>query len=147
MATTTPNIGLTLPDGTENINRSIINGNNTLIDTAVGALNSKITNNYTDYNSNGNYHVRVVQLGKMVIVSGEVFGKGTEGYITDIPLPTPFGYDGGSELLANAIIFYARNQSTGAIQQMRTGASHYIYREAAMTNGQPYSFAFSYCKQ
>ena len=42
MATTTPNIGLTLPDGTENINRSVINGNNTLIDTAVGALNSNL---------------------------------------------------------------------------------------------------------
>lgn len=111
------------------------------------ALKSDITNNYRDYDSNGNYHVRVSQLDKMVIVSGEVFGKGTEGYITDIALPTPFGYDGGSELMANAIIFYARNQSTGAIQQMRTGADHYIYREAAMTNGQAYSFAFSYCRK
>ena len=44
MATTTPNIGLTLPDGTENITRSIINGNNTLIDTAVGSLSDQMAN-------------------------------------------------------------------------------------------------------
>lgn len=125
-----------------------LSGSNLTADGSGGlnALNSNITNNYTDYNSNGNYHIRVSQLGKMVIVSGEVFGTGTAGYITDIALPTPFGYDGGSELMANAVIFYARNQTTGAIQQMRTGADHYIYREAAMTNGQAYSFAFSYCK-
>lgn len=44
MATTTPNIGLTLPIGTENVSRQIINDNNTKIDTAIGTLNSKITN-------------------------------------------------------------------------------------------------------
>ena len=42
MATTTPNIGLTLPIGTENVSRQIINTNNTKIDTAIGTLNSNL---------------------------------------------------------------------------------------------------------
>lgn len=44
MASTTPNIGLTLPTGAENVSRQIINDNNTKIDTAIGTLNSNITN-------------------------------------------------------------------------------------------------------
>lgn len=36
MATTTPNIGLTLPVGTENVSRQVINGNWSLIDTEFG---------------------------------------------------------------------------------------------------------------
>lgn len=36
MATTTPNIGLTLPVGTENVSRQVINGNWNLIDTEFG---------------------------------------------------------------------------------------------------------------
>ena len=42
MATTTPNIGLTLPTGAENVSRQIINDNNTKIDTAIGTLNSNV---------------------------------------------------------------------------------------------------------
>ena len=38
MATTTPNLGLTLPEGTEKVSREIINTNNTLIDTAIGHI-------------------------------------------------------------------------------------------------------------
>lgn len=36
MATTTPNIGLTLPEAAENVSRQVINGNWELIDTAMG---------------------------------------------------------------------------------------------------------------
>lgn len=42
MATTTPNIGLTLPSGTEQITRQVLNDDFTLIDTAVGTLNSNL---------------------------------------------------------------------------------------------------------
>lgn len=38
MATTTPNIGLTLPAGTEGWKRSVINGNFTILDTKMGAV-------------------------------------------------------------------------------------------------------------
>ena len=38
MATTTPNIGLTLPIGGENVSRQIINDNNTIIDSKMGAV-------------------------------------------------------------------------------------------------------------
>ena len=40
MATQTPNLGLTLPVGTENVSRQVINGNNTLIDTFAGGVNT-----------------------------------------------------------------------------------------------------------
>lgn len=40
MATQTPNLGLTLPVGTENVSRQVINGNNTLIDTFAGNVNT-----------------------------------------------------------------------------------------------------------
>lgn len=42
MATTTPNLGLTLPIGSEKVSRQILNGNFSLIDTAYGTLNSKM---------------------------------------------------------------------------------------------------------
>lgn len=38
MATTTPNIGLTLPSGTEGWKRSVINGNFMILDTKMGAV-------------------------------------------------------------------------------------------------------------
>jgi hypothetical protein len=38
MASSTPNINLTLPVGSENVSRQIINDNNTKIDTAIGAV-------------------------------------------------------------------------------------------------------------
>ena len=44
MATTTPNLGLVLPVGSENVSRLIINGNNSAIDTAYGQMDTKITN-------------------------------------------------------------------------------------------------------
>lgn len=40
MATQTPNLGLTLPIGTENVSRTVVNGNNTLIDTFAGNVNT-----------------------------------------------------------------------------------------------------------
>ena len=42
MASTTPNINLTLPTGAEKVSRQIINDNNTKIDTAIGTLNSNL---------------------------------------------------------------------------------------------------------
>ena len=38
MASTTPNIGLTLPTGAEKVSRQIINDNNTIIDGKIGAV-------------------------------------------------------------------------------------------------------------
>lgn len=40
MASTTPNIGLTLPTGAEKVSRQIINANNTIIDSKMGAVPS-----------------------------------------------------------------------------------------------------------
>ena len=42
MATSTPNIGLTLPIGTENVSRQIINTNNTKIDEFVNSIQESI---------------------------------------------------------------------------------------------------------
>lgn len=113
---------------------------------AINALNSNIANNYTDYDLTGKYHIRISQIGKMVTVSGVIFGTGIAEYLTAVPLPTPAKYDGGSELMGNAVIFYARNQNTGVTKQLRCGSSFYIYLESDMANGAPFAFAFSYCK-
>lgn len=111
------------------------------------SLSEQVANNYTDYNSTGDYHVRVCVLGKMVVVSGEVVGTGAAGYIDAINLPSPFAYDANQEVgQANAVVFLARNQATGAYQQIHCGGNFKIYRESGMTNGQWYSFGFSYCK-
>lgn len=74
MASTTPNIGLTLPTGAEKVSRQIINDNNTIIDGKMGAvpggqnlqgeidaLNSKITpGSWTALNSTyGVYYMKV----------------------------------------------------------------------------------------
>ena len=50
MASTTPNIGLTLPTGAEKVSRQIINDNNTKIDTAIGSLSEQMTNYVTTEN-------------------------------------------------------------------------------------------------
>ena len=108
------------------------------------AVSSEVENNYSDYFKENDYAIRIATTGKMVVVSGVVFGTGTAGYIP-LSLPIPANYNDPATL-TNAIIFYARNQSTGAIVQMRCGGSFSIYREASLTNGQQYSFAFAYCK-
>lgn len=84
-------------------------------------------------------------MGKMITVSGEVFGTGTNEYLDAINLPAPFGYDGSAEYVANAVCFLARNQSTGAYEQMRVGGNFKIYLNASMTVGVAYAFGFSYC--
>lgn len=48
MASTTPNIGLTLPTGAEKVSRQIINNNNTKIDTAIGTLNGNFVSAAVD---------------------------------------------------------------------------------------------------
>lgn len=48
MATQTNNIGLTLPTGSENVSRQIVNENNTKIDTAIGDLSSLDTTEKTN---------------------------------------------------------------------------------------------------
>lgn len=47
MASQTANLGLTLPVGSENVSRQVINDNMTLIDTAYGALNQIKKVSYT----------------------------------------------------------------------------------------------------
>ena len=113
----------------------------------IDELNGNIANNYTDYNSTGKYHIRVCVMGKIVVVSGVIFGTGQAEYLNEVNLPTPAYYtNGNTEYIANAVIFNARNQTTGAVQQMRVGGDFKIYLEATMTLNQPYAFGFSYCK-
>ena len=80
MSTTTPNIGLTIPTGTENVSRQIINGNNTLIDTAVGSINEQIgtwqviTETKTT-GATGNIALDAVANGKQFIISPHAVGN------------------------------------------------------------------------
>ena len=105
-------------------------------------LNDNIANNYTDYVEN-DYQIRVARLGKMVVVSGIIYGTGTAEYCGP-SLPSPAMYNDGV-VNANAVVFYARNQLTGTVIQLRCGGNFRIYREASMTNGVQYAFGFAYC--
>ena len=88
MATTTPNIGLTLPDGTENITRSIINGNNTLIDTAVGSLSDQITT----------LNRKIYAGRKQVTIAANAQ--------TEVEITLPVNFSGGSDYIAIANVNY-----------------------------------------
>lgn len=102
---------------------------------------SQSTVSVTNYVKANDYRVRICRIGHMVSVSGYIYGTGSTGYIQDIPLP--FMYNDGT--VPQAIIFQARDQSTGAIVTLRCGGSFYIYRESSLASGNIYSFAFSYC--
>lgn len=71
MASSTPNINLTLPVGSENVSRQIINDNNTKIDTAIGAvppgndLQSQVTALNTNINGNFATDCNSVETGKI----------------------------------------------------------------------------------
>ena len=87
MASTTPNIGLTLPTGAENVSRQIINDNNTKIDTAIGTLNGKliktptpITSGYA-YNDRGSYEENGIEHIKGS-VSTNFYNSGAGSYMT-----------------------------------------------------------------
>ena len=66
MATTTPNLGLTLPIGSEKVSRQILNGNFSLIDTAYGTLNSnmlwKESSSYNNAYANAKNEIMLVAL-------------------------------------------------------------------------------------
>lgn len=51
MSSQTPNINLTLPVGSENVSRQIINENNTKIDAAIGTLNGSVATLQSDVGS------------------------------------------------------------------------------------------------
>lgn len=94
-----------------------------------------------DYYVANDYRVRVCQIGKVVVVSGIIYGTGRNEYL-GFSLPT-FSFN-SQEDKANALVFMARNQSNGAYKTLRAGGNFAIYRESDMTAGTVYSFAFSY---
>lgn len=148
MATTTKtltptNQTITLPDMTERPNASVLVDGIGKDADAINALSEHIANNYTDYNVSNDYNIRVCQLGKMVVVSGIIYGTATAEYCGP-SLPSPAMYNDGV-INSNAVVFHARNQSTGDIVQLRCGGNFRIYREASMTNGVQFAFGFAYC--
>lgn len=99
----------------------------------------------TDYNDNTNntYHLRVVQIGRGVIVSGEVKGTGTGEYLTTVKLPKP-------NVSALSLVFRARcveGTQAGEVRDIRCGSSFYIYLDAAMASGSRWQFSFAYCAE
>jgi hypothetical protein len=106
----------------------------------VNQLNSNLVNITPCYKEN-DYNFNICQIGHIVVVSGKITGKGTGGYITDVKLPQP------AESGIHAVVTRARNIVTGAHVDLRAGDNFYIYREATFTNGEQYTFAFSYCAQ
>lgn len=95
-----------------------------------------------DYYAENDYHIRVCQIGKAVIVSGYVIGNGVQGYTG--PVLPAFSFS-NTENGSNALIFYARNQNDGTTIQLRCGGGFQIFRLASMNDSAMYAFGFSYC--
>lgn len=70
MSSQTPNIGLTLPTGSENVSRQIINENNTKIDTAIGG---KAGQELLGYKENGNTASQAIADGSFVVWKGDLY--------------------------------------------------------------------------
>lgn len=104
-----------------------------------GSMQALVT--VEDYVKANDYRIRVCKIGKIVVVSGIIYGTGRNEYL-DFALPI-FSFNSQiSE--AGALVFMARNQSTGAYKTLRAGGGFAIYRESDMPSGIIYSFAFSY---
>ena len=97
-----------------------------------------------DYYNANDYHIRVCQIGKAVIVSGYIIGNGVQGYTG--PVLPKFTYS-STDVGSNALIFYARNQGDGTTIQLRCGGEFQIFRLSTMNDNMKYAFAFSYCAE
>lgn len=75
MSSQTPNINLTLPVGSENVSRQIINENNTKIDAAIGTLNGSVATLQSDV---GSLSDRIATLETATYITIEPVG----GYFT-----------------------------------------------------------------
>lgn len=113
MSSQTPNLGLTLPTGSENVSRQIINDNNTIIDDAYGTVSSDIT----ALNGNlSNYIVKNNNAYKLPEYNGNLNDLKTPGrwYIqytsTNLPVSTG-GFMDVYVFNANFIkqVFYTQN--------------------------------------
>lgn len=73
MASTTPNIGLTLPTGAEKVGRQIINTNNTIIDSKIGAVpvGQNLQGEVDALNGKLNYSVEITNDTTTTINAGE----------------------------------------------------------------------------
>lgn len=84
MATTTPNIGLTLPVGTENVSRQVINGNWELIDAAFGARkeikSGTVTIQIPQSTSTGSLSRITQTIGTNIRVLGVIVETATSSY-------------------------------------------------------------------
>src|SRR5690349_18308381 len=98
MSTTTPNYGLVLPDGSENVSRTVINNNMTAIDSAIKAANDHVDDAWVELKSlitwrDGSgaialdpattYNARMKRLGKtrhlaiqLITAGAQAFGSG-----------------------------------------------------------------------
>lgn len=70
MSSQTPNIGLTLPTGSENVSRQIINDNNTKIDTAIGGTAGR---ELLGYKENGDTASQAIADGSFVVWKGDLY--------------------------------------------------------------------------
>lgn len=100
MASTTPNIGLTLPTGTEGWKRSVINGNFMILDTKIGAVgNTSLQSQINTLSSNltiksyeftnigfnaGDVGIRAVQQSKDLTSDINTYGTPISAIITSI---------------------------------------------------------------
>ena len=115
MATTTPNLGLTLPTGAENVSRQIVNGNMQAIDNKCVSL--------TDYNSLKTDYMTLV--GKTELTSSYVTIPTYQGRKISDYIDLVFVFDRGDWCFGTLFCIRAAFVSdlTGVYYVTRTGTS------------------------
>ena len=108
MATTTTNLGLTLPIGSEKVSRQIINENNTKIDNAFApvAVNYTLGSNFTD-----NVTINTIsayRIGKLVSINGRFVFPNTATTVASkvlltTGLPVKTNVSGGSSIACGKV--------------------------------------------
>ena len=134
MATYTPNLNLTLPAGTENVSRQVINDNNSAIDTAVGNNKEAIANIMTPCCSVVDRWLRFDPSNKKgLIIKGNTHIKKANGefahYTTDTQLDfseasLEAGKDYGVYLLNDGTISTALLSGTAPSNSVKIGRFH-----------------------
>jgi len=116
MASTTPNIGLTLPTGAEKVSRQVINANNTIIDSKIGAVpaGQNLQGEVDALNGNIGQKCNVIEFQKTSIAIGqksswdEVYSEIANGYIGTIIIH----FQNGANIMG---MVYKNNASYGSI--------------------------------
>ena len=106
---------------------------------ATSKIEKPLNQTLQHFTSANNYDLYVCQIGRIVVVSGQIYGSGRGEYLPGLGIPT--------SAAGNAIMRARCVSGTGAgnVIDVRQGSNgNGIYREASMANGSIWDISFAY---